>query len=107
MTKYYHVIKALQESSIERIPELLVPPADNPYSVLKRWLIELYDFSDYERAKLLMALPQVDGDIRPSMLLDKMKALTLPGELDQPLLVCRDCHQISACTVCRSLAWRR
>ena len=41
LTKYYHVIKALQESSIERIPELLVPLADDPYSVLKCRLIEL------------------------------------------------------------------
>ena len=31
-----------------------------------------------------MALPQVDGDMRPSMLLDKMRALTPPGELDHP-----------------------
>ena len=82
MTKYYHVIKALQESSIERIPELLVPPADDPYPVLKCQLIKLYNLSDYKRAELLMALPQVDGDMRPSMLLDKMRALT-PPELEQ------------------------
>ena len=84
LTKYYHVIKALQESFIECIPELLVPPADDPYSVLKRGLIKLYNLSDYERAKLLMALPQVDGDMCFSMLLDKMRALTPPGELEQP-----------------------
>ena len=83
MTKYYHVIKALQESSIEHIPELLVPPADDPYSALKRLLMELYDLSDYERAELLMALPQGDGDIRPSVLLDKMRAPTPPGEFEQ------------------------
>ena len=46
LTKYYHVIKALQESSIERIPELLVPPADDPYSVLKLQLREkMFPFS--------------------------------------------------------------
>ena len=46
LTKYYHVIKALQESSIERIPELLVPPADDPYSVLKLRLREkMFPFS--------------------------------------------------------------
>ena len=81
LTKYYHMIKALQESSIEHIPKLLVPPADDPYSVLKHRLIELYDLSDYKRAELLMALPQVIGDMRPSMLLNKMRALTLPEEL--------------------------
>ena len=75
LTKYYHTIKALQESSIEHIPKLLVLPIDNPYLVLKRRLIELYDLSDYERAELLMA---------PSMLLDKMRALTPPDELKRP-----------------------
>ena len=84
MTKYYHIIKALLESSIERIPELLIPPADDPYSVLKDRLMELYDLSDYKRAELLMALPQVDGDMRPSLLLDKMRSLTPPGELNNP-----------------------
>ena len=78
------MIKALQESSIEHIPKLLVPPADDPYSVLKHRLIELYDLSDYKRAELLMALPQVIGDMRPSMLLNKMRALTLPEELQRP-----------------------
>ena len=83
LTKYYHVIKALQESSIEHIPELLVPPTDDPYLVLKCQLIELYNLSDYERAEFLMVLPQVDGDMRPSMLLDKMRALTPPEELQR------------------------
>ena len=69
MTKYYYVIKALPESSIERIPELLLPPAGDPYSVFKARLMELYDLSDYEKAELLMALPPVEGDVRPSMLL--------------------------------------
>ena len=87
LTKYYHVIKALQESSIKLIPGLLVPQADDPNSVLKRWLIELYDLSDYERAELLMALPQVNRDIRPSMLLNKMMARRTRAA-DQPLLVC-------------------
>ena len=75
---------ALPESSIERIPELLLLPADDPYSGLKNQLMELYDLSDYEKAELLMALPHVDGDMRPSMLLDKMRSLTPTGELDNP-----------------------
>ena len=63
LIKSYNMIKALEESSIERIPELLVPPADDPYSVLKHRLIGLFDLSDYERAELLMVLPQVDSDM--------------------------------------------
>ena len=49
---------------------------------LQHWLIELYDLS--ERDELLMVLPQVDGDMRPSMLLDKMRVLKSPGKLKQP-----------------------
>ena len=30
-----------------------------------------------------MALPQVKGDMRPSLLLTKMRALTPPGELER------------------------
>ena len=78
------MIKSLQESSNEGIPELLILPADDPYSVLKRRFIDLYNLSDYERAELLMALPQVDGDMPPSMLLNKMRALTPQGELEWP-----------------------
>ena len=33
---------------------------------------------------LAAALPQVDGDVRPSLLLDKMRMLTPPGELKKP-----------------------
>ena len=57
LTKYYHVIKALPESSIKRIPELLLPLAGDLYSVLKARLMELYNLSDYEKAELLNALP--------------------------------------------------
>ena len=76
LTKYYHVIKSLPENVIVRIPDLLTPPTDDPYSKLKARLLELYDMSDYEKAELLNALPPVDGDMRPSMLLDRMRALT-------------------------------
>ena len=84
LTKYYHVIKSLPENVIVRIPDLLTPPTDDPYSKLKARLLELYDMSDYEKAELLNALPPVDGDMRPSMLLDRMRALTPTNELDNP-----------------------
>jgi len=47
----------------------------------RRRLIEMDDLSDYQRAELLMALPPLVGDMRPSELLDKMKALTPLEEL--------------------------
>merc|ERR1711911_410007 len=84
LTRYYHVITSLPESVIVRIPDLLTPPADDPYSPMKARLLELYDMNDFEKAELLNALPAVDGDMRPSMLLDRMRALTPTNELDNP-----------------------
>ena len=72
--------------------------------------MELYNLRDYERAKLLMALPHVNGDMRPS-LLDKMRSLASPGELT-PLPAfsgtpsSQDCRRISALAVCLSSALR-
>ena len=43
LTKYNQVIKALPESSIERIPELLLPPADDPYyNILYTYIVCSY-----------------------------------------------------------------
>ena len=67
-----------------RIPDLLTPPADDPYSKLKARLLELYDMNDYEKAELLNALPPVDGDMRPSMLLDRMRAPDADERAGQP-----------------------
>ena len=84
------MIKALQESSIERIPELLVLPTEDPYLVLKCPLIELYNLSDYEMAELLMALPQVNSDMPLHAARQNEGAHAARGAraADQPLLVC-------------------
>ena len=66
------------------ILDLLTLPAEDPYMVLKTHLINMYDLSDFQRAELLMALPPVAGDMRPSELMDKMKALTPKKELEKP-----------------------
>ena len=46
--------------------------------VLKRCLF------NFQSAELLTALPPVAGHMRPSELMDKMKALALPEELERP-----------------------
>ena len=83
------MIKALQKSLIERIPELLILRSEDPYLVQKRHLIDMYDLSNFERAKLLMVLPKVDDEMRLSMLLDKMKALMPREELERQSLLAR------------------
>ena len=47
----------------------------DPYKVLKNKLNEMYDLGDFHQAQLLMALPPAAGDMRPSELMDRMKAL--------------------------------
>ena len=83
------MIKALQKSLIERIPELLILQSEDPYLVQKRHLIDMYDLSNFKRAKLLMVLPQVEDEMRLSMLLDKMKALMPREELERQSLLAR------------------
>ena len=57
LTKYYHIIKALKESYIKPIPELLTSPFEDLYMVLKHRLIEMYDLLDFHCTELVMALP--------------------------------------------------
>ena len=47
----------------------------------------MYNLSDFEQAELLMALPPAAGDVRPSELMDHMKALMRPEELDWPSIL--------------------
>ena len=87
MTKYFYVVQALNERCIERIPDLLTLPSEDPYQVLKEKLIEMYDLSDFQQAKLPMALPLAAGDVHPSELMDRMKALMPLEELDWPSIL--------------------
>ena len=84
LTKYYHVVQTLNESSIERIPNLLTLPTEDLYMVLKHGLIEMYDLSVYQHAEFLMALLSLTGDMHPLELVDKMKVLTSLEELEWP-----------------------
>ena len=47
----------------------------------------MYNLSDFEQAELLMALPPAAGDVQPSELMDHMKALMRPEELDWPSIL--------------------
>ena len=85
LTKYYYVVKALNKSCIKCIPYLMTPPAEDPYKVLKNKLIELYDLDNFEWAELLPHGPApTAGDMRPSQLMDWMRATE---ELEQPSIL--------------------
>ena len=83
LTKYFYVIQALRQRTINRIPDLLILPVEDPYHALKDKLVEMYNLLDYQRAELLMALPFV----LPSELMDCMKALMPPEEQARPSIL--------------------
>ena len=65
LTKYFYVIQALRQRTINRIPVLLILPVEDPYHALKDKLVEMYNLLDYQRAELLMALPFVESAHAP------------------------------------------
>ena len=83
LIKYFYVIQALRQRTINRIPVLLILPVEDPYQALKDKLVEMYNLLDYQRAELLMALPFV----LPSELMDCMKALMPPEEQARPSIL--------------------
>ena len=74
-TKYYYIISALDSDTATRAQSLLVsPPTENKYQAIKNFLISAFDWSEYERASALFAMPGL-GDSKPSELMDSMLAL--------------------------------
>ena len=72
-----YIILALDQRTIDCIPDILVPPAEELHLVFIDKSIEMYNLSDYQRAELLMSLLPSTGDIHPSELIDRLKALML------------------------------
>ena len=74
-TIYYYIISALDSDTATRAQSLLVsPPTENKYQAIKNFLISAFDWSEYERASALFAMPGL-GDSKPSELMDSMLAL--------------------------------
>ena len=87
LTKYFYVLTAEPEQTIERVPALLTPLAKDAYGKIKSKLVEMYDLSNYQRAKLLAALPPAACDVNPSELMDRMLALLPPKEQAKPYIM--------------------
>ena len=78
VTKYYHVVAALDQETSKRIVDVLTnPPADKPYDALKERLLATFGLSKRDRACKLLHLQEL-GDRKPSELMDEM--LSLLGE---------------------------
>lgn len=75
VTKYFHVVAALDASTTARAMALLeAPPADGKYDALKTFLLSLFELSELEKAERLLSLNGL-GDNKPSELMEKMLAV--------------------------------
>lgn len=75
VTKYYHVVAALDQDVATRVLDLLqAPPANDKYATLKARLIGTFTLSETQRAAALLNIRGL-GDSRPSELMDRMLAL--------------------------------
>lgn len=75
VTKYFHVVAALDASTTARAMSLLeAPPAAGKYDALKTFLLGLFELSELEKADHLLSLNGL-GDGKPSELMEKMLAV--------------------------------
>ena len=75
VTKYFHVVAALDASTTARAMALLeAPPAVGKYDTLKAFLTKLFELSELEKADRLLSLNGL-GDSKPSELMERMLAV--------------------------------
>lgn len=75
VTKYFHVVSALDASTTARAMALLeAPPANGKYDALKTFLLKLFELSELEKADRLLSLNGL-GDGKPSELMERMLAV--------------------------------
>ena len=80
LVKYYNALNAIPESVVNKIADFVEAelPAD-PYTQLRRRLVNAHQLSPYERVDLIAKLPLI-GDQKPSELLTEMVRLCPRGE---------------------------
>ena len=75
LTKFYHVVTALDGPTAQRVTDLLeTPPRESPYTTLKNRLTNAFALSDRERAAQIVDLKDL-GDRKPSALMDHLLGL--------------------------------
>ena len=79
VTKFHYVVASLPQNEIDNVVDLIRnPSATDPYGILRARLLQTHSLTDYARCESIMSLP-LSGDMLPSALLSKMRAL-LPIE---------------------------
>jgi cleavage and polyadenylation specificity factor subunit 1 len=85
ITKFNHVVAAVDADVLTSVSDLIVePPTENPYKELKKRLIESHSESEASKIRTLLQGLEL-GDQRPSQLLTRMRALA-GTSVGEPLL---------------------
>jgi len=80
-TKYAYLVASLSEDVSVRVADKLTAElSETPYDDLRAHLLKVYTKSDYQKAKLLLELPQL-GDSKPSELMNRMLSY-IPADVD-------------------------
>ena len=80
-TKYAYLVPSLSEDVSMRVADKLTTKlSESPYDDLSTHLLKVYTKADYQKAKLLLELPQL-RDSKPSELMNKILSY-LPADVD-------------------------
>ena len=102
VTKYFHVVAALDASTTARcMARLEAPPAVGKYDALKAFLLDLFELSELEKADRLLSLNGL-GDGKPSELMERMLAVL--GSADHSFLFAQIFLRQLPAPVCTALA---
>ena len=84
-TKYFHVMSALDNSTVSRLEDLVLNPPADAYDALKERLIACFVLSSYQRMERLFSMSGL-GDRRPSALMDELLSLSSGLEIGKDVV---------------------
>ena len=104
-TKYAYLVAALSEDVSVRVADKLTAVlSETPYDDLRAHLLKVYTKTDYQKAKLLLELPQL-GDSKPSELMNKMLSYLPPTSTPPVLGFCSEQYFWNGCQLISGHTW--
>jgi hypothetical protein len=87
-TRYCLVVGALPHDSLRCVADIVEsPPQENPYTIIKQWLLGAHLMTDYQRVEKLYLSPAI-GDKKPSEIMAAMLEMCTRGEEKTNLFAC-------------------
>jgi len=103
LTMFHHVVAVLTSETAGKVKDIIrKPPADQPYTALKKALLKKFEPTEHERAAAIMAITSL-GDAKPSQVMDRIACLL--GEHDGSILLRYHFLSIQPDYVRTPLAW--